>query len=184
MPTATPVKFWNVYREILRQRGSWQAYQADLTWSPIAIAAAMDACKEMGFKTQKEYLRLDVIGYETRSPYDWDLHVAFEHENRDDWRDELCKLTHVVADVCVLVSYHNFNSRHPLTETLQSAVDFVRLAERNRRVLDRQWLFVFGPRCVSADYPFQAFTLDGEGKVAGLADTSPLIPSSWKMEAM
>jgi hypothetical protein len=180
MPPITAGQFWDLYREALRLKGSWLAYESDQTWSPIALGAAEESCKKMGLKTQREYLRIDVIGYESRSAVDWDLRVAFEHENRDDWKDELCKLTHVVADLCVLASYHNFNSAEPLSSVLQAAVDKIKFSDRNRRVTGRQWLFIFGPRCVSAEHAFHALTLDPQGKVADLEDAKPLTPKSWQ----
>ncbi len=97
---------------------------------------------DLKLKAQTEYLRIDAIGYESKALFDWTLRIAFEHENRDTWPDELCKLAHVAADLLVIVSY----TRHDesmIKEKLQEEVD--KRKDRMDRVRDSKWLFVFGP---------------------------------------
>jgi hypothetical protein len=180
MTATSAADFWSHYREVLREAlskpGAWENYKRDLTWTPIAIGAAEKVCKErLGLVTEKEYYRVDLIGYDTRGTGDWFLRVAYEHENRDSWPTEFCKLTHVAADLCVLCSYYDFRKAKPLEAVLQAHVD--RLMDRVKRILDRQWLFVFGPRCIcaDADHPFVAFTLTPEWRVARLPDAQPLV---------
>ena len=97
MSAISPVDFWSHYRANLEQMGSWKDYQNDKTWTRVAIGAAKGAFKTLGLKTQTEYLRLDMIGYEPPPFYNWNLRIVYEHENHDLWRDELCKLTHIVV---------------------------------------------------------------------------------------
>src|SRR5689334_4236999 len=121
-------QFWNDYREQLRADATQAAYALDPTWTPIAKDAAEKVCLFHGLKTSREYFRLDVAGWEYRTGsdyFDWDLRVAFEHENCSikgkDWCDELCKLTHLVADLRVLVGYFK-HRRGDLEITLQDRV--------------------------------------------------------------
>src|SRR5687768_5576192 len=109
----TPEQFWESYREQTRLLGSWRCYQSNNEWTEVAKRAAEKACNVLGLVSSREYLRVDVIGYAelARSRHDWHLRVAFEVENGADWKDELCKLSHVVADLCV-VGEALFRSRH------------------------------------------------------------------------
>ena len=174
------VEFWKAYREALRQEGTREKYCDSKRWTAVAVPAAMSVCAEsFGLNIDKEYLRLDVIGWERHAEHDWSLRIAYEHENDwRTWREELCKLAHVVADLCVLSSY--YADEKQIGAELHEAVD--RLKERLLRVEDRQWLFVFGPRSDSPNLPFQAFSLDDKGQVVPLPDDTPLRPESLRSE--
>jgi hypothetical protein len=132
-----------------------------------------------GLTTTKEYFRIDVIGDEKVGDRDcnWMLRVAFEHENpgwhapdtrwgapnrRPYWIQELCKLTHLFADLRVLAAYHDPNRDGDLTQLLQRNVDRMEEYEsRMTRVPKGKWLFIFGPK-PPAIAPFRAFTLAGD----------------------
>jgi len=177
MPIITPIIFWELYREAMRAAlqmpGSWQAYQRDKTWTPIAVGVAKAVCqRSLGLETEKEYFRIDLIGFESKRAGDWHLRVAYEHENRDSWHTELCKLTHVVADLCVLSSYYDFHKDQPLENALQVIIN--RLEDRIERVPARQWLFIFGPRSACAEKPFVALGLNETRQVVVLPDGNPL----------
>ena len=72
-----------------------------------------------GIKTEKEYYRIDMIGWEDRKAeinkrdcknnmkkYLWDLNVAVEHENDStQWFDEVCKLAYIRCPLRVVISY-------------------------------------------------------------------------------
>ena len=107
MPELAPSSFWLAYKEQLRQLGSWTAYQSTSAWTPIAKLAADNACSQFGLHVSHEYYRLDVLGWDGNplQRHDWNCRVAFEIEDSADWKDGLCKLSHIVCDLCVLVSY-------------------------------------------------------------------------------
>ncbi len=89
MPPLTPESFWLFYKKEIQQSGSWSAYQGDGSWTPIAKSAAESICqRQFGLQTGREYFHVDVIGWIGRSDYDWDLRVAFEAENSNDWEDD------------------------------------------------------------------------------------------------
>jgi hypothetical protein len=113
----TPEKFWRHYKQELRTTGSWKTYQSNRSWTQIAKTAAIATCERLGLKTGREYFRLDAIGYTQRKSdrFHWDLRVAFEVENSGDWRDESCKLSHIIADLRVLVAYELHNLPEHLT---------------------------------------------------------------------
>ncbi len=71
-----------------------------------------------------EYFRIDIITYAQRkdeakdygyqgtlTPYLWDLKIAFEHENdKDNWLDEIIKLSHINCPLRVVVGYFASNA--------------------------------------------------------------------------
>ncbi|MFI5380392.1 MAG: hypothetical protein ACHRHE_13920 [Tepidisphaerales bacterium] len=160
MSPPTPSTFWQLYKAELRSRGSWSAYQTNPPlWTQIAKDAAIAACDRLGLETSKEYFRLDVLGYdENRSArHDWNVRVAFEVENTADWKDELCKLSHIVADLCVLAAYEwhkGWSAKEALVEYLDT------LGERVHRVPGRQWLFIFGPCGKDLSEPWTAYAFN------------------------
>lgn len=172
----TPLEFWTAYCEALRARGFAKAFEDDGLWTrTVAIPAAKEVCEEMGLVPQPEYFRIDVPAYEG-SGFDWYLRIAFEHENKDDWQDELCKLSHVVADLRVLATFYNNDTPYDPKQELQKAVDV--LGERPFRVPHSAWLFVFGPRKARLGDSFLVFTLQGR-IVVPLAGAPQLCPAKW-----
>jgi hypothetical protein len=169
----TPEDFWRLYKQELRTRGDWIAYQGDRPWTAIATAAGIAACRQLGLQTGKEYFRLDVIGYRHRGddPYNWDLDIAFEAENAANWKDEVCKLAHVVASLRVLVAYQLHRS-HTSADALREYVDDLR--DRMIRVPGCRWLFIFGPDWREPSACWEAWTLDHEGRVLPIPDSDPL----------
>ena len=157
----------------------------------FATKAAQAVMEGKHLITSLAYFRIDVIGEEKAGDCDcnWLLRVAFEHENPDwhcpdmtwgapkrrpTWIQELCKLTHVVADLRVLAAYYDANKDdEELTHLLQRNVN--RMQEHNRmtRVPDGKWLFIFGIKPPS-DGLFRAFKLGGDN---GTTTTELEIPS-------
>jgi hypothetical protein len=139
----TAEEFWPKFRDEVRRTGTLEALRNTKAWTHTIIQAAKTVCEQAGLKTGNE-LYLDVMGYEQREPgvnFNWDLRVAFEHENFRGWHDELCKLCHVVADLRVLVAY--FGKRTNIEEELRARV--ATMGERMTRVSNAEWLFIFGP---------------------------------------
>lgn len=176
----SPASFWSLYQEELRDKATRDAYRENPTWTPVALAAAQEVCRRFGVTPQPEYFRLDVAGWQPHpggEKHRWDLRVAFEHENYE-WRDELCKLTHIVADLRVLIGYHKHTSRGPTPrEELQEAVD--RLEGRMTRVPHSEWLFTLGPRNAGLQHPFEAFFLNSDGVVTPVDEDAPLWPKDF-----
>jgi len=175
-----PEMFWKAYKSKLLQIASSaakQAYRSDFEWTPYAMNAAMRAVESLGLVPQGEYFRLDAIGYERHGTHDWTLRVAFEHENRDHWTDELCKLCHIVADLRVLVSYWNFKKDRNVETCVEG-----HLKKLESRIVKNpgKWLFIFGPRCKSfgADCPYVAYASDGKTLIK-LEDDGGLNPFNW-----
>ena len=193
-----PDVFWKVYSEALnragRQQGILDSYKKDdKVWTKHAIKIAENVIKSFYqnddrypiWQTQTEYLRVDIIGYLTdwdnpkysKKQHDWQLKIAYEHENSNNWHDELSKLCHVVADLHVISSYHNFRDDESIIELLQERVERLGIW-RLHRIPNRSWLFVFGPRIHYSD-KFRAFTIDTNLKVTELNNNEDVIPDSW-----
>ena len=86
----TPEAFWADYKEYLRKHGCLEAWKSDRVWTKLALHAAEHACESLGYRTQREFLRVDVIGYEGADPdCDWHLRVAYENENSCRWRADI-----------------------------------------------------------------------------------------------
>jgi hypothetical protein len=156
----------------------------------FATSAAMRVIREAKLEADfpiepltatKEYFRVDVIGDEGVDDRDcnWLLRVAFEHENpgwhcpdkkwgapprRPTWIQELCKLTHVVADLRVLAGYYDAEEdSKDLQKLLQSNVDRMQKHQRMTRIPIGKWLFIFGVKLPGTSH-FRAFTLDGDNR--------------------
>lgn len=172
MDSLNPQTFWNRYRDQLRNLGSWDAYQSNCDWTEIAKRCAEGACAELGLEYSREYLRLDVCGYVQRdAKHDWHLRVAFEVENSAMWKDELCKLAHVVADLRVLVGYEC----HKSWKAIDALGDYVpTLRDRITRVPGSEWLFIFGPDWRKPEDAWTAWTLDHQSEVISIIDAHPL----------
>ena len=168
-------QFWPLYRDEVRRRGNLEVIGKSRLWTCVAIDAAKAVCMNAGLKTGNE-LYLDVMGYEQRQSgvdFNWDLRVAFEHENTNNWHDELCKLCHVVADLRVLVAY--FRSGEPIAERLQERIDL--MDKRMTRVQESEWLFIFGPDDSRRDRTrWAAYRLDERRQLARLRDDNPFNP--------
>jgi len=155
----------------------------------MGIAKETCECEKFNkLKTQMEYYKIDLIGYRRENQdvdCNWWLDVAYEHENRDTWNDELCKLCYVAADLRVVSSYHDFSrEKEPVEKKLKGYLD--RLGkEKILRVPDSKWLFVFGPRlvCADAQQPFKAFTIDKKLTVIPIKGGEEVIPKRWKQNA-
>lgn len=197
----TPEGFWESYVEMLNDsepKLTINDYQNNSGWTKQIITRVrkmIHSKMETKIETQKEYFRIDVIGYTTRWPdeirisqerekndgikmrplHNWKLRVAYEHENSSDWSDELCKLCHVAADLRVISSYCDF-SKEDIEETLKYYIE--RLSkEGTMRRAEGKWLFVFGPRKKSGG-SFKAYTLDDDMNVIPLEEIKMTFLSS------
>jgi hypothetical protein len=100
----------------------------------------------------------------------------------DRWIQELCKLTHVIADLRVLAGYHDDAKAGPIKEFLQARVLKLEAhSHRMTRVPASKWLFIFGPPrgTLPGGQPFRAFTLNGVDVIEVLESSPALYPADW-----
>jgi hypothetical protein len=197
----TPERFCEEYLSALnnlgQQGGTLQSYKGAESWTMLSEKIAKEIIYNLysnqdihpKWRVQKEYFKVDFIGYATNwdgpdnnieRQHDWELKVAYEHENdRNKWHDELCKLCYIVADLRVLVSYHDF-TKEPIKDVLQKKINRLGIWKLHR-VPNSNWLFIFGPS-QNYEYPFKAFTLDSNLKVIELdcCKKIEVIPKDWK----
>ena len=188
-PPITPEGFWDAFAMRLASIGdpdAYQAYQGNATWTHTALDVGKGCIREMGFDVGSEYLHLDLYGWvdlekTSWTDYNWELKIAFEHENGAGWDDELCKLCFVVADLRVLVSYHDTrrDGEYSLQELLTKRLMTLGSA-RVHRVPDAEWLFIFGPTLGSHSHHFRAWTIDREMKLKEITGVHRVVPADWK----
>jgi hypothetical protein len=173
MQPLTAESFWISLRDELRVSGHWSCYRANKVWTAVIVSAAARVCDRHSILTSREYFRLDLAGYTSRSTvhYDWDLRLAFEAENQDLWEDELCKLSHLIADLHVIVAYQLRKKRR-----CKQMLD--EMLERQRTRLARhqttEWAFIFGPR--DLDDCWEAWAYSGDS-IVPLHHRYPLLAS-------
>lgn len=175
MESLNPENFWRLYKREIHENGSWDAYQYGRAWTEIAVSAGSAVCeKSFDLETQREYFRLDLIGWDgpRGSHYDWDLQVAFEAENTQKWEDELCKLAHIVSILRVLVAYQGHAGWRA-----EEALDGYLVRHKRRVVRDPscKWLFIFGPDPADRNDCWAAYTLDERGERVRINDEPPLL---------
>ena len=121
---------------------------------------------------------------EPKEKGNWWLDVAYEHENRDTWWSELCKLCYVAADLRVISSYYKLGGAEISAEQIveNKLRDYLERLGKEKifRVPNGQWLFVFGPRLVCTDQPFMAFTIDEELSIRRVPGGKQVVPEDWK----
>lgn len=101
------------------------AYYGKKDFTDYIIPRIRKQLKGYGLQTQKEYFRIDAIGWEPLADtveetpgvllkkHLWNLAVAVEHENAsDDWMDEVVKLAHVCCPLRVVIGYLPWSKRH------------------------------------------------------------------------
>lgn len=196
----TPVRFWELYSEKLKEAGkrpkTYKAYQHSPKWTEVVLPIAEEVIRYMlndvpehgDFKVDSEYFKIDLIGYTTKwsevkekgkkRQHDWKLKIAYEHENSNKWDDELCKLCHIVADLRVISSYYNLGQEETIKDLLQDRIEKLGIW-RIHRVPNSSWLFVFGPCWACKEKQFRAFTIDSELKVVEITGDKKVIPVMW-----
>jgi hypothetical protein len=191
-PLISPEKFWHLYSKRLNEAGQqdnliYGAYQGIGVWTPVIIKIAEQVLsQDFPLRTQREYLRVDLIG-DKQDPGEnnnnkWSIKVAYEHENDDNWDKELCKLCHVVADLRVIASYYDFTNSKKIEVLLQERINKLG-ADYITRVPNSSWLFIIGPRCRGEwqKEPFMAFTLDTDLKIKDISNEGEkVIPDRWE----
>ncbi|GMV83387.1 MAG: hypothetical protein AMXMBFR7_45710 [Planctomycetota bacterium] len=181
-----PEAFWIEYREALRARCRTVRTLDDplrkqtAAWTEAVIKVARGVMESaFSLEVRSEYLNLDLVGVEPKGAgeYDFDIRIAFEHENKPGtYMDELFKLSHVVADLRVLATYYT-GSREKALMALQSQL--ASMEDRIRRQPDSEWLFIWGPvDSLKHKIPYAAFAFDTHGTLIELDTSSPFMPSA------
>lgn len=95
-------------------------------WTPYIINLIKEIICNYGIVAQKEYYRIDVIGWQggdyskikekanelKLNDHLWNLKIAVEHENsKKDWTDELIKLCHIRCPLKVIIGYTHCENR-------------------------------------------------------------------------
>ena len=127
-------EFWEKFKKNIYQNGelvkAWNNTR-DFTNCMIEKLEKL-VLAEPGMKTEREYFRIDLVGYKKRESaemlyrnlqkYSWDLEVAVEHENDYRlWVDEVVKLAHVVCPLRVVIGYLPKSYSH--TDVLNEVLD-------------------------------------------------------------
>jgi len=190
----TPENFLEKYLKRLKDTANektYIAYQNNKEWTKVAIEIAEKVVKQdLGLQPHREFYKVDLIGYrseehtENESEYNWELNVAYEHENDDTWDGELCKLCHLAADLRVIQAYWDFrpgkvNKKGTIEDLLKQRIEYLG-SRKIHRVSNTDWLFIFGPRLVAEEYPFVGFTVDADLRVSKVECDIEVIPQEWK----
>lgn len=119
-PIITPEAFYDSYIGNLKAANHSELkeiYNSRTKWTFFIISALKDIVSNtFHLETEKEYFRIDVIGYHCSSPkkidwnkmnrHCWNLDIAIEHENDyKDWIDEIVKLAHIKCRLKVVIGY-------------------------------------------------------------------------------
>lgn len=183
MDEITAEVFWDFYARRLEMlnKKAFEDYHQDSSWTPIIMQIVKDVLKsDLSLGISKEYMRIDAIGYKKLSRNNWRLKIAYEHENSDDWDDELCKLSHVVANLRVISSYYDFTSKTSLADVLSKRLGILGKPVVSR-VPNSTWLFVFGPRYTDYSKPFVAYKVNSDMQIQDITDGhNKIIPKSWQ----
>ena len=108
--------------------------------------------------SQKEYFRIDVSGWESKSKsfskaanavnlnsYAWDLRVAVEHENNPKlWLDEVVKLAHIHCPLKVVIGYCGWQERNMDFEKLDLASKILNSVNAFDNSSDGEFLVILG----------------------------------------
>jgi hypothetical protein len=176
-----PEEFLRVYIRLFQDANepAWPGHKGHRTKFVTEALVKAKLGADFPIEPTKEYFRVDVSWAESVDDRDcnWLLRVAFEHENpgwhrpdtqweapgrRPTWIQELCKLTHVVADLRVLAGYYDTKKdKEDLPVLLQRNVNRMQKHERMTRIPNSKWLFIFGVKPPDNSL-FRAFTLGGD----------------------
>jgi hypothetical protein len=182
-----PQEFWDAYSEELNSLGrhrSKEFYKTKKEWGHFGKERARIVCRSRGLCT-KCWLSADACGYENFAVHDWSIRVALEHENDNQWHMEICKLSHVIANLRVLVAYWNFGKGTVDKELLNRLRKLEDKEQRITRMPECKWLFIFGPdrfQPLEPNCPFVAYTLDNKSRelaLQPLQTPDPVNPFTW-----
>jgi hypothetical protein len=175
----TPESFWAKLSKSLRE--SWSP-EVDAFWftdKKKRTAFVKDAIERLApeFKcccTNEYWPKVDVSFFD-RQGNEWDkwaMEAGIEVENKDSWRDEVCKLMVINAGIKVVVAY--VDGMDPLVSFWNDLPGIY----KSRKYLTQpcNWLFVFGIYG-GPGWDFKAYKFDGERQteITGKDRTRPFV---------
>lgn len=151
---------------VVEGRTLFDIYKKDAEFTPVVTKIIEKIIQEAGYTSQREYFRIDVIGWVSRfedmkadaeaeglkvKPHLWDLKIAVEHENsKSDWSDEVMKLIHVKCPLKVIIGYSYSNERGEIEKKkLDFVAKWMQEIDALNKGMDEQYLIILGNGCNS-----------------------------------
>lgn len=157
-----PGVFWREFSTKVTQLGRPEDYQRPSVWTSVIDRAFDASAHALGFEGKsvaKEFYRVDHTLWQLDDrEEEWDLVLAFEHENGPTWTEELMKLAHLSCPLRVLISYHDYSLEPNILVQVQRAVEL--LKRRPHRARSGTWLLAFGP-VAQEDREFSCYVING-----------------------
>lgn len=136
-------------------------YENDGRWTKRITKIVCDIIEKAGLKPEKEFYRIDYIGWKERKnsiwekaglvemiPCLWDLKVAVEHENKqDDWTYELVKLVHISCPLKVIIGYSPCDERGPgglEEQRLEYAAELMSKVDAFKNTSEDEYVVILG----------------------------------------
>ena len=143
-----------------------EVYKNDAKFTPVVINIINEIIEAtgVGYKAQKEYYRIDVVGWITKyekikkeanevklNPHLWDLKIAVEHENSmKDWTDEIVKLVHIRCPLKVVICYNNYDKRgQDEVDKLSFVASIMQKTDEFANCEGEEYLVIIGNGCHS-----------------------------------
>lgn len=165
----TAKEFWKSFSESLqgKRAEAEKAWKYNKDYTEFIIGMMEEMLCGAGFKTSKEYYRIDLTGWsqlrhkiESDAPknenydfqsYLWDLDVAIEHENNDKlWMDEVIKLAHVACGLRVVIGYVPVGLKGKQLDYLDYISRAINDNLKAKRNMDKNFLIILGDSKVKA----------------------------------
>ncbi len=173
------MKFLNDFRSVKNDPEAIKEYHDNKGFTTYVTDKIQDIIKSYGLKAEKEYYRIDVIGYKSHfdeiknkkdiyiSSYAWDLKIAVEHENDDRlWMDEVVKLAHICCDLRVVIGYLPMEKRAEGEDEkcLEYIVDVMKKHCKcfdNLKNKDNEFIIIIGNSGTDSKHPETYFNYKG-----------------------
>ena len=142
----------------------FEIYKSCAEFTPVITSIILDIIESAGYKSQKEYFRIDAVGWISHyvdmktdaesenlkiNAHLWDLKIAVEHENsKVDWTDEVMKLIHVKCPLKVIIGYNYSDERGEMERRKLSFVSkWMRKIDALQKGRDEEYLIILGNGC-------------------------------------
>ena len=142
----------------------FEIYKSCAEFTPVITSIILDIIESAGYKSQKEYFRIDAVGWISHytdmksdaeseklkiNAHLWDLKIAVEHENsKTDWTDEVMKLIHVKCPLKVIIGYSYSDERGEMERRKLSFVSkWMQKVNALQKGKDEEYLIILGNGC-------------------------------------
>ena len=142
----------------------FEIYKSCAEFTPVITSIILDIIESAGYKSQKEYFRIDAVGWTSHymdmktdaesenlkiNAHLWDLKIAVEHENsKVDWTDEVMKLIHVKCPLKVIIGYNYSDERGEMERRKLSFVSkWMQKIDALQKGRDEEYLIILGNGC-------------------------------------